>query len=39
MAVDEEHGVSRHIQAGFADRRASVLLESIVAPLHQRLLA
>ena len=32
-------GVITHIQADFADRRGSVLLESIVAPLHQRLLA
>jgi hypothetical protein len=37
MAVDEGHGFS-HIQADFADRRDSVLRESIVAPLHQRLL-
>jgi transposase len=39
MAVDEGTGVISHIQADFADRRDSVLLESIVAPLHQRLLA
>lgn len=39
MAVDEGHGFISHIQADFADRRDSVLLESIVAPLHQRLLA
>jgi transposase len=38
MAVDEGHGLISHIQADFADRRDSVLLESIVAPLHQRLL-
>jgi hypothetical protein len=38
MAVDEASGVISHIQADFADRRDSVLLESIVAPLHQRLL-
>ena len=39
MAVDEGAGVISHIQADFADRRDSVLLESIVEPLHQRLLA
>ncbi|GAB3636661.1 IS1182 family transposase [Hymenobacter arcticus] len=39
LAVDEGHGVISHVQADFADRRDSVLLESIVAPLHQRLLA
>ena len=39
MAMDEGTGVISHIQADFADRRDSVLLESIVAPLHQRLLA
>ena len=39
MAVDDGTGVISHIQADFADRRDSVLLESIVAPLHQRLLA
>ena len=39
MAVDEAHGVISHIQADFADRRDSVLLPSIVTPLHQRLLA
>ena len=39
MAVDEGHGVVSHVQADFADRRDSTLLESIVAPLHQRLLA
>lgn len=38
MAVDEGHGLISHIQADFADRRDSVLLESIVAPLHHRLL-
>ena len=38
MAVDEGHGLISHVQADFADRRDSVLLESIVAPLHQRLL-
>ena len=38
MAVDEGTGVISHIQADFADRRDSVLLESIVAPLHHRLL-
>ncbi|RZL01903.1 MAG: transposase, partial [Hymenobacter sp.] len=38
MAVDEGTGIISHIQADFADRRDSVLLESIVAPLHQRLL-
>jgi transposase len=38
MAVDEGHGLISHIQADFADRRDSVLLESIVEPLHQRLL-
>ena len=39
MAVDESSGVISHIQADFADRRDSVLLPSIVAPLHQRLCA
>jgi transposase len=39
MAVDESTGVISHIQADFADRRDSVLLPSIVEPLHQRLLA
>ncbi|MGI4832576.1 MAG: IS1182 family transposase [Janthinobacterium lividum] len=39
MAVDEGHGVISHVQADFADRRDSTLLPSIVAPLHQRLLA
>ena len=39
MAVDEGTGVISHIQADFADRRDSVLLESIVEPLHQRLLS
>lgn len=39
MAVDEGHGLISHIQADFADRRDSVLLPSIVEPLHQRLLA
>ncbi len=39
MAVDEGAGVISHIQADFADRRDSVLLPSIVEPLHQRLLA
>jgi transposase len=39
MAVDESKGVIRPIQADFADRRDSVLLPSIVEPLHQRLLA
>jgi transposase len=39
MGVDEARGVISHIQADFADRRDSVLLPSIVAPLHQRLLA
>ena len=39
MAVDESTGVISHVQADFADRRDSVRLESIVAPLHQRLLA
>ena len=34
----EGHGLISHIQADFADRRDSVLLESIVDPLHQRLL-
>jgi hypothetical protein len=38
MAVDEGYGLISPIQADFADRRDSVLLESIVAPLHQRLL-
>jgi transposase len=38
MAVDESKGIVSHIQADFADRRDSVLLESIVAPLHHRLL-
>ncbi|MGI4735165.1 MAG: transposase [Janthinobacterium lividum] len=38
LAVDEGHGIISHVQADFADRRDSVLLESIVAPLHQRLL-
>jgi hypothetical protein len=38
LAVDEGHGLISHIQADFADRRDSVLLESIVAPLHHRLL-
>ncbi|TGE18995.1 IS1182 family transposase [Hymenobacter elongatus] len=38
MAVDEGTGVISHIQADFADQRDSVLLESIVEPLHQRLL-
>jgi hypothetical protein len=37
--VDEGHGVISHVQADFADRRDSTLLPSIVAPLHQRLLA
>jgi len=39
LAVDKGHGLISHIQADFADRRDSVLLESIVAPLHHRLLA
>jgi transposase len=39
LAVDEGHGVISHVQADFADRRDSTLLPSIVAPLHQRLLA
>ena len=39
MAVDEAHGVISHIQADFADRRDSVLLPSIITPLHQRLRA
>ena len=38
-AVDEGTGVISHIQADFADRRDSVLLPSLVAPLHQRLRA
>jgi hypothetical protein len=38
MAMDEGHGLISHIQVNFADRRDSVLLESIVAPLHQCLL-
>lgn len=38
MTVDEASGVISPIQADFADRRDSTLLESIVAPLHQRLL-
>lgn len=37
MAVDEGKGVISHVQADFSDRRDSVLLPSIVAPLHQRL--
>jgi hypothetical protein len=37
--VDEGHGVISHVQADFADRRDSTLLPSIVAPLHQCLLA
>ena len=37
MAVDAGT-VIRHLQADFADRRVSVLLESIVEPLHQPLL-
>lgn len=39
LAVDEGHGLISHVQAGFADRRDSTLLPSIVEPLHQRLLA
>jgi transposase len=39
MAVDEGHGVISHVQADFADRRDSVLLPSLIEPLHQRLLA
>jgi len=39
VAVDEGHGVISHIQADFADRRDSVLLPSIIEPLHQWLLA
>jgi transposase len=39
MAVDEASGVISHIQADFADRRDSVLLPSILTPLHHRLLA
>ena len=39
LAVDEGHGVISHVQADFADRRDSILLPSIVEPLHQRLLA
>ncbi len=39
MAVDEGHGIISHVQADFADRRDSMLLPSIVEPLHQRLLA
>jgi transposase len=38
LAVDEGHGLISPIQADFADRRDRVLLESIVEPLHQRLL-
>ena len=39
MAVDEGTGVISHIQVDFADQRDSVMLESIVEPLHQRLLS
>ena len=39
MAVDEGHGVISHIQADFADRRDSTLLQSIIESMHQRLLA
>jgi hypothetical protein len=37
--VDEGQGVTSHVRADFADRRASTLLPSIVEPLCQRLLA
>ena len=39
MAVDEGNGIISHVQADFADRRNSVLLPSLIEPLHQRLLA
>ena len=39
MAVHEGTGVISHIQVDFADQRDSVLLESIVEPLHHRLLS
>jgi hypothetical protein len=38
MTVTFVHGLISHIQADLADRRDSVVLESIVAPRHQRLL-
>jgi transposase len=38
MAVDEQQGFISHIKVDSADRCDSVLLESIVTPLHQRLL-
>jgi hypothetical protein len=39
MAVDEGLGVISYIQADFANLRDGTLLQSIIEPLHQRLLA